>query len=213
MTQWDESGRVWEENHGLLDDEQVAKCERADVAEPLRSPVPTRMISNGEYMPFRKRTSNGESDAHRSSRRRSEQEARRQPPDVSRKFGGHGGRLRRDERGVRTHVQRQPHRAVRACGVRAIGAAEGSVRLRRSIAFRSREHAISRRVRPSLRGRPPRRPSQRIPSTRRGSATSSGKSGVSGTLRSLASRLTRATLTSRSSSRTCISTARSRSAC
>jgi uncharacterized protein len=51
MTQWDESGRVWEEDHGLLDDEQVAKCERADVAEPLRSPVPTRMISNGEYMP------------------------------------------------------------------------------------------------------------------------------------------------------------------
>src|SRR5687767_8435127 len=48
---WDESGRVWEEDHGLLDDEQVAKCERADVAEPLRSPVPTRMISNGEYMP------------------------------------------------------------------------------------------------------------------------------------------------------------------
>ena len=48
---WDESGRVWEEDHGLLDDEQVARCERADVAEPLRSPVPTRMISNGEYMP------------------------------------------------------------------------------------------------------------------------------------------------------------------
>src|SRR3954453_18484941 len=48
---WDESGRVWEEDHGLLDAEQVAKCQRADVAEPLRSPVPTRMISNGEYMP------------------------------------------------------------------------------------------------------------------------------------------------------------------
>src|SRR5437867_12652620 len=48
---WNESGRVWEEDHGLRDAEQVAKCERADVAEPLRSPVPTRMISNGEYMP------------------------------------------------------------------------------------------------------------------------------------------------------------------
>jgi uncharacterized protein len=48
---WNESGRVWEEDHGLLDAEQVAKCERADVAEPLRSPIPTRMISNGEYMP------------------------------------------------------------------------------------------------------------------------------------------------------------------
>src|SRR5215472_15398321 len=48
---WNESGRVWEEDHGLLDAEQVSKCERADVAEPLRAPVPTRMISNGEYMP------------------------------------------------------------------------------------------------------------------------------------------------------------------
>src|SRR5580693_7646165 len=48
---WDESGRVWEEDHGLLDADQVASCERADVAEPLRSPIPTRMISNGEYMP------------------------------------------------------------------------------------------------------------------------------------------------------------------
>src|SRR5215831_16582825 len=51
LTKWNESGRVWEEDHGLLDAEQVSKCERADVAEPLHSPMPTRMISNGEYMP------------------------------------------------------------------------------------------------------------------------------------------------------------------
>src|SRR5258708_11789167 len=51
VKQWNESGRVWEEDHGLLAAEQVARCERADVAEPLRCPVPTRMISNGEYMP------------------------------------------------------------------------------------------------------------------------------------------------------------------
>jgi hypothetical protein len=51
VEKWNESGRVWEEDHGLLDAEQVTKCERADVAEPFRSPVPTRMISNGEYMP------------------------------------------------------------------------------------------------------------------------------------------------------------------
>src|SRR2546427_11667441 len=51
MNSWNESGRVWEEDHGMPDAEQVAKCERADVAEPLRSPIPTRMISNGEYMP------------------------------------------------------------------------------------------------------------------------------------------------------------------
>src|SRR5258707_2387611 len=51
IDEWNESGGVWEEDHGLLDEEQVARCERADVAEPLRCPVPTRMISNGEYMP------------------------------------------------------------------------------------------------------------------------------------------------------------------
>src|SRR5438093_11677809 len=51
LGKWNESGRVWEEDHGLLDAEQVSKCARADVAEPLCSPVPTRMISNGEYMP------------------------------------------------------------------------------------------------------------------------------------------------------------------
>jgi hypothetical protein len=48
---WNETGRVWEEDHGLLDDEQVELCRRADVGEMLGSPVPTRMISNGEYMP------------------------------------------------------------------------------------------------------------------------------------------------------------------
>src|SRR6266498_4368168 len=51
MNNWNETGRVWEDDHGLLDAEQVAQCERADIAEPLRSPIPTRMISNGEYMP------------------------------------------------------------------------------------------------------------------------------------------------------------------
>src|SRR5947207_1123639 len=51
MNSWNEAGRVWEDDHGMLDAEQVAQCERADIAEPLRSPIPTRMISNGEYMP------------------------------------------------------------------------------------------------------------------------------------------------------------------
>src|SRR4029077_1022055 len=49
---WNEEGKVWEADHGLLDDEQVALCARADEAEPFKSPVPTRMISNGEYMPI-----------------------------------------------------------------------------------------------------------------------------------------------------------------
>jgi hypothetical protein len=51
VEKWNEEGRIWEADHGLLDEQQVAECERANVAEPLRSPIPTRMISNGEYMP------------------------------------------------------------------------------------------------------------------------------------------------------------------
>jgi uncharacterized protein len=48
---WNEEGKVWEADHGLLDEEQVAKCARADAADAFRSPIPTRMVSNGEYMP------------------------------------------------------------------------------------------------------------------------------------------------------------------
>ena len=51
IDEWDEAGKAWDDDHGLLDDDQIAKCARADTAEPLRSPIPTRMISNGEYMP------------------------------------------------------------------------------------------------------------------------------------------------------------------
>jgi predicted TIM-barrel fold metal-dependent hydrolase len=51
VDKWNEEGRVWEADYGWLDDEQRAKCARADEAELFRSPVPTRMISNGEYMP------------------------------------------------------------------------------------------------------------------------------------------------------------------
>jgi hypothetical protein len=49
---WNEEGKTWEADHALLDDEQIALCARADEAEPFRSAVPTRMISNGEYMPI-----------------------------------------------------------------------------------------------------------------------------------------------------------------
>ena len=51
VEKWNEEGRTWEHDQGLLEDEQIAKCSRADDAEPFHSPVPTRMISNGEYMP------------------------------------------------------------------------------------------------------------------------------------------------------------------
>ena len=49
-SRWDEDGRIWEEDHTLLDQSQLDKCSRAyEVDSP--SPIPTRMVSNGEYMP------------------------------------------------------------------------------------------------------------------------------------------------------------------
>ena len=51
IDRWDEAGKFWEDDHGLLDKDQIAKCARADRAERLHYPIPTRMISNGEYMP------------------------------------------------------------------------------------------------------------------------------------------------------------------
>jgi hypothetical protein len=51
MTKWHEEGREWEDDRGFLNEEQVARCARAYEDEAPRSPVPTRMISNGEYMP------------------------------------------------------------------------------------------------------------------------------------------------------------------
>jgi predicted TIM-barrel fold metal-dependent hydrolase len=48
---WNEAGRIWEEDHTWLDDEQRAQCARAHEADMFQSPVPTQMISNGEYMP------------------------------------------------------------------------------------------------------------------------------------------------------------------
>jgi predicted TIM-barrel fold metal-dependent hydrolase len=48
---WNEQGRIWEDDHGWLDTEQIAECARADEVDPLGSPIPTRMVSNGEYMP------------------------------------------------------------------------------------------------------------------------------------------------------------------
>jgi hypothetical protein len=51
MARWHEEGRSWEDDRGFLDEEQVAKCARAYESGPSESPVPTRMVSNGEYMP------------------------------------------------------------------------------------------------------------------------------------------------------------------
>ena len=51
VEKWNEAGRTWEVDYGWLDEEQIAKCARADEGDTLRSPVPTQMVSNGEYMP------------------------------------------------------------------------------------------------------------------------------------------------------------------
>src|SRR5215813_6636257 len=48
---WSEVGRIWKDDHAWLDDEQKAQCARAHEAGTFESPVPTQMISNGEYMP------------------------------------------------------------------------------------------------------------------------------------------------------------------
>ena len=34
-----------------LDETQLAQCVRADESGAFQSPIPTRMVSNGEYMP------------------------------------------------------------------------------------------------------------------------------------------------------------------
>jgi len=51
VEKWNETGKVWDDDHGLLDEQQIAQCARANEAEPFRAPVPTRIVSNGEYMP------------------------------------------------------------------------------------------------------------------------------------------------------------------
>jgi predicted TIM-barrel fold metal-dependent hydrolase len=48
---WNESGRVWEEDNTWLNDDQLSKCARAHETGGFQAPVPTRMVSNGEYMP------------------------------------------------------------------------------------------------------------------------------------------------------------------
>jgi uncharacterized protein len=48
---WNEAGRVWEEDHTWLDETQRAQCTRAHESGTFESPIPTQMISNGEYMP------------------------------------------------------------------------------------------------------------------------------------------------------------------
>jgi hypothetical protein len=48
---WNETEGLWEPENGLLDDDQISRCRRADSASGPGGPIPTRVVSNGEYMP------------------------------------------------------------------------------------------------------------------------------------------------------------------
>jgi uncharacterized protein len=74
---WNETNRVWDDDRGLLDDAQIGRCARADAGDRLRSPIPTRMVSNGEYMPI----------AQTGDQRRVEARLRELADEGSRKLG------------------------------------------------------------------------------------------------------------------------------
>ncbi len=98
---WNETGRVWEEDHGLLDEEQVAKCERADIGETLRSPVPTRMITNGEYMPAPQTAKQKQVESRIAElAERASKKLGIRPAAIPGRLGRHGGGAVGNERGV-----------------------------------------------------------------------------------------------------------------
>ena len=51
MAHWDETTGQYQPDDHLLSDADIAACERADLGAP-RTPVPTQMVSNGEYAPL-----------------------------------------------------------------------------------------------------------------------------------------------------------------
>ena len=50
MSRWNEKNRRWEPDESLLTAAELAQCVRADEA-PTGTPIPTQMVSNGEYLP------------------------------------------------------------------------------------------------------------------------------------------------------------------
>jgi hypothetical protein len=48
---WNEVGRIWDEDDAWLDESQRSRCARADEEGTFLSPIPTQVVSNGEYMP------------------------------------------------------------------------------------------------------------------------------------------------------------------
>ncbi len=51
MAKWNEIERRWQPDDTLLSDAELAQCTRAYEVNGARTPVPTQMVSNGEYMP------------------------------------------------------------------------------------------------------------------------------------------------------------------
>jgi predicted TIM-barrel fold metal-dependent hydrolase len=52
MAEWNESNRRWEADETLLSDAELAQCMRACDDDRFHTPIPTQMVSNGEYMPL-----------------------------------------------------------------------------------------------------------------------------------------------------------------
>ena len=51
MAKWNESNRRWEPDETLLSEADLSHCTRACDDDRYRTPIPTQMVSNGEYMP------------------------------------------------------------------------------------------------------------------------------------------------------------------
>jgi len=51
IEKWNEEGRSWEDDHTLLTDSEASALSRANDSRQFPSPIPTQMVSNGEYMP------------------------------------------------------------------------------------------------------------------------------------------------------------------
>src|ERR1043165_2816457 len=129
MNSWNEAGRVWEDDRGMLDENQVAQCERADVAEPLRSPIPTRMISNGEYMPV------PQTDQQKQVEARIEELAATASDKLGPSRGGDGRLIAAREGSVGRFFQGELGGDVSTAPLRGRRAAQGPVRVRRPTPF------------------------------------------------------------------------------
>ena len=51
IEKWNEEGRTWDDDRTLLSDSETAELARADASGQFPSPIPTQMVSNGEYLP------------------------------------------------------------------------------------------------------------------------------------------------------------------